>query len=121
MYTYTWDLRKDWNVAHTKAKHRFLRNKLLYSKYVHSLSLSPVSFLGAPTDARHRTRTHATPHDTHAKYYYFAMVSNLLLRCSWTLSISNTNVWPVSPVLIPFRMPLTTTHNACSSRVSCVP
>lgn len=63
MYTYTWDLRKDWNVAHTKAKHRFLRNKLLYSKY----------------------------------YYYFAMVSNLLLRCSWTLSISNTNAWPVSP------------------------
>jgi len=73
----------------------------MYTLLSFSLSLS-LSF-SCPTDTQHRTtRTqHRTRTTRTQQYYYFAMVSNLLLRCSWTLSISNTNVWPVSPVPHP--------------------
>jgi len=29
-------------------------------------------------------------------FYYWAILSDLVLRCSWTLTISASNVWPVS-------------------------
>mmetsp|Transcript_6853 Transcript_6853/g.12446 ORF Transcript_6853/g.12446 Transcript_6853/m.12446 type:complete len:625 (+) Transcript_6853:814-2688(+) len=59
-YSYAWDLVRDWGLLTPGAKHKFLRQKLVYK--------SP-------------------------KMYYWAMISNLLLRFTWVLTISSNIVF----------------------------
>lgn len=55
LYSYAWDIRKDWGFLSSKSKYIFLRKKLYYPQ---------VSF------------------------YYIAIICNLILRFTWTLTIS---------------------------------
>ncbi|KAI9145933.1 EXS family-domain-containing protein [Paraphysoderma sedebokerense] len=60
LYGYAWDILMDWGFLQPTTKHKYLRDRLFYSK---------------------------------RWFYYFAMISNFVFRCSWTLSMIPTTAF----------------------------
>ena len=55
LYCYVWDITMDWGLMRTNPKNPFLREKIMYPRWM----------------------------------YYFAMITNLILRLTWTLTIAD--------------------------------
>ncbi|KMY97824.1 uncharacterized protein Dsimw501_GD13167, isoform B [Drosophila simulans] len=110
-YAYTWDIKMDWGLFDSKAgDNRFLREEIVYSSTVSPVGWSFVlAFFFLPFGVRVGAVPTNNGHDKylgkrHVKqsfkafiisllvggqwFYYFGIIEDLILRFSWTLSMS---------------------------------
>jgi len=83
IYSYYWDLKKDWGFLQPNSKYKFLRNELSYHNPL-------LYYIGKITKIKY-------------EYHLIAIVLNLVMRLAWALSISPDIVSQViRPELVSF-------------------